>query len=274
MPELPDDTAIARTSDGRPLIIPIAGGKPTPYTRSSTFARALEDGAALVTWKQQMLLKGVLANPDLVPEGFDPMDYRTAVPVIEVLMDAAGARDAANFGTACHNLAWLLDFTDEHLAGVYNLEPPHLEWLDRYAELTKDLQMVEGEVFAVNDAYQCAGTMDRLVRLPDGRVVTADIKAGAALHPQSFAVQVAVYATSQRYDPVTGARTLLHPDLDPTVGLIIHVPQEKKGVIGPASLIGLDLTKGLELASLALQVRKSRAARVVTDWRERRPVDA
>ena len=269
MPELPDDTAIRRTADGRPFIIPPGGGKPIPYTRSSTFARALDDAAGLMAWKQQMLLKGIMENPGLIPQGLSPMDYRTAQPVIETLMDAAGANDAANYGTACHNLAWLMDFTDEHLASVYNLETDRLEWLDRYVELTKGMEMIEGEVFAVNDAYQCAGTMDRLVRLPDGRVVTADIKTGNTLHLQQFAIQVAVYATSQRYDPLTAERRPLHPDLDVTVGLVIHVPQEKKGVVGPASVIGLDLVAGLELASLSLAVRKSRTAKVVADIKER-----
>jgi hypothetical protein len=271
--DLPDDSVIPRTKDGRPLIIPLEGGKPKAYTRSSTFARALDDGAALMEWKQRMLLKGVLENPGLIPEGFDPMHYGTSAAVLEALMDAAGAHDAANFGTAMHNLAWLLDFTEEQLAGVYNLEPHHLEWLDRYHGVTEPLTMVEGEIFAVNDAYTCAGTMDRLARLEDGRIVVCDIKTGS-LHPREFAVQLAVYATSMRYNHHTGERTILHPDLDPTVGIIIHVPAEKKGVTAPASLIGVDLTVGLELASLALTVRRSRTTKVGTDWRTKERADA
>jgi hypothetical protein len=271
MTDIPDDNHIKRTADGRPYIIGPLGEKPKPYTRSSTFSRAIADGAALVTWKQQMLLKGLLENLGSLPRDLDPLDYRTAVPLIETLMDLAGANDASNFGIGCHNLSWATDFIPEmDIPATYHPNNEYMAWLGRYVEVVKPLQMLEGEVFCVNDAFQCAGTLDRLCRLPDGRVAVADTKTGKNLYLQEFAVQVAVYATSMRYDHDTGERTPLHPDLDTSVGVIIHVPRERNGTAAPAQLLGVDLTAGLALASLAFQVRKARSLKVAVDLNQPR----
>jgi hypothetical protein len=44
---------IKRDRWGRPLITPPDGGKPVPYTRVSTLAKALDDKTALMRWKQR-----------------------------------------------------------------------------------------------------------------------------------------------------------------------------------------------------------------------------
>jgi hypothetical protein len=273
---MPGIDTIKRTADGRPYIIPPDGGKPKPYTRVSTFARALEDGASLVAWKQRMAVKGAVEHPDLIPAGIDWTQPRFAAPVISTLMDAAGANDAAYYGTALHSLSEIFDFTDEDLR-QFNPSKELLAGMDAYVEATKDIQMLEGEVFVVNDEYGCAGTLDRLMLippttvvmpdgtvlyLPDGAVCIGDIKTGT-LHTQENAIQMAMYAGGKRYDPVTGERTPLHPDLDTRFGIIIHVPRIPKPGVIPASLVGIDLTAGVALADLALEVRKSRSTKVV-----------
>ena len=267
---------IKRTADGRPYIIPPEGGKPRPYTRVSTFARALEDGASLVAWKQRMAVKGAVEHPELIPGGVDWTQPRFAAPVICTLMDAAGANDAAYYGTALHSLSEIFDFTDEDLR-QFNPSDQLLAGMDAYVEATKDIQMLEGEVFVVNDEYGCAVTLDRLMLippttitmpdgqvlyLPDGAVCIGDIKTGT-LHTQENAIQMAMYAGGKRYDPITGERTPLHPDLDLRFGIIIHVPRIPKPGVIPASLVGIDLTAGVALADLALEVRKSRSTKVV-----------
>lgn len=285
MTVLTDKPSIKRTADGRPYIIPPGGGAPKPYTRVSTFARALEDGARLVAWKERMLLKGVIENPHLIPADLNTLDYRgPAGQVIEALMDAAGANDGAYYGTALHSLSEIFDFTDQDLR-QFNPSAELLAGMDAYVEATKDLEMLEGEVFVVNDQYGCAGTLDRLVRfndpvrftMPDGEtirleagaVVIADLKTGT-LHTQENSIQMGMYAGGLRYDPETGERSPLHPDLDPRVGIIIHVPRVQKPGVLPASLVGIDLTAGLALADLALQVRRSRSTKVVVGMNRER----
>lgn len=269
--------SIKRTADGRPYIIPPEGGKPKPYTRVSTFARALEDGARLVAWKERMLLKGAIENPNMIPEGLDPLDYRgPAGRIIDMLLDAAGANDAAYYGTALHSLSEIFDFTDQDLR-QFNPSAQLLAGMDAYVEATKDIEMLEGEIFVVNDEYGCAGTLDRLMRippttltfpdgtvlhLPDGAVCIGDIKTGT-LHTQENAIQMGMYAGAKRYNHMTGERTPLHPDIDLRFGIIIHVPRIPKPGVIPASLVGIDLTAGVALADLALEVRKSRSTKVV-----------
>lgn len=41
---------IQRDRWGRPLITPPDGGKPKPYTRASTLAKALDDNQGLIDW--------------------------------------------------------------------------------------------------------------------------------------------------------------------------------------------------------------------------------
>ena len=41
---------IPRDRWGRPLITPVGGGKPEPYTRVSTLAKTLDDKTALSKW--------------------------------------------------------------------------------------------------------------------------------------------------------------------------------------------------------------------------------
>ena len=65
------------------------------------------------------------------------------------------------------------------------------------------------EKFVVNDYLEAAGSFDRLVELPDGRVVMADIKTGkdAARYAVATAAQVAIYANSMLYAVATDTRT-------------------------------------------------------------------
>jgi len=113
----------------------------------------------------------------------------------------------------------------------------------------------------VVDELKCAGSLDRLVRLPDGRVVVADIKTGAdePKYASGVSAQCAIYAHGQRYNPETGERTELHPDLDPETGLLIHLPLAPVDGVQVCQMYTLDLVAGWERALLAAQVRDTKA---------------
>lgn len=257
-------TEISRDRWGRPLILPIDGGDPIAYVRTSTLAKVLDDTSNLTTWKQRMTAVGLARSPHLIDRVVSLVN-KHADPVTDARRDlngivkdagtAAGQGSAADVGTALHEMTEVLD-SGEELRVVNERWKPHL---DAYLAATAHLEMLEIETFVVNDVLQSAGTFDRLVRLPNGRVVVADLKTGKSDpdFPLAVATQIATYARGSRYNPETGERSPLHPDLDPTVGLLIHLPA--KSSPPTCRLFDLDLVAGWKAAQLALQVREVRA---------------
>jgi hypothetical protein len=109
----------------------------------------------------------------------------------------------------------------------------------------------------VVDEIGAAGTPDRLVQIGQ-RVMIADIKTGQwePQYPMGVEMQCAIYAEGERYDARTGKRTLIHPDLDLSRGVLIHVPVGQR----KTTLYPLDLDRGWRNVLLALQVKAARAA--------------
>lgn len=261
-------TEIQRDWQGRPLIRPVGGGKPQPYTRVSTLAKALDDTYSLNQWRVRMAVVGVATNRHLMQQAaavasrFDaPVKEgkRELDAIANDAMEAAGVGSAAATGTALH------DFTEQIDAGreLSHVPSEFIAALRCYQTATRGLVAEGSEVFVVNDRLRLAGSLDRLWRLPDGRVVVGDLKTGdnEPKYPLGVTTQVAVYADSQRYDPATGARSPLHPDLDPERGLLVHLPiraDEPR-----CDLFMLDLKVGLEAAALATDVRNMRKAKPI-----------
>lgn len=267
--------SIPRDRWDRPLIIPAGGGTPVAYTRASTLAKTLDDTTNLTAWKLRVTavglarrndlrtrLAGIIAANDDPVGGFGKRDLNR---LCDEAADAGGAGVAASAGTGLHELTEAVDngadpddlLVDERTA----------ERLRQYRAATADLDVLAIETFVVNDLIQAAGTFDRLVRLPDGRVVVADLKTGAhdANYPLAVATQIATYAHGYLYDPATGQRSALHEDLDLSTGLLIHLPQKGDG----CRVYTLDLRLGWDAALLAAQVhavRKWKADNLRTEW--------
>lgn len=251
------ETEIARDRWGRPLITPPGGGTPVAYTRVSTLAKALDDLNNLMAWKARKTAEGLVRRPDLltlvsgaIANGDPDTDWPTKRALNDAVgqaMEAAGASKGATAGTGFHSLTEAIDKGNEPL---FVGEADRVR-LDAYRVATAGIEWLEIEQFIVNDTVRAAGTFDRLGRLPDGRVVVADLKSGKseADYPLSTTVQIATYANGHRYDPETGARSPLHADLDASEGLLIHLPPS-----GGCTLYRLDLTLGWEAAQLAHKV--------------------
>lgn len=241
----------------RPLIVPIDGGDPVPYVRVSSLAKALDDLNNLMAWKQRKVLEGVLRRPDLltrasgaIATGDPDTDWPTKRALNDVCRDAceaAGSSKGSSAGTGFHSLTEAIDRGMEPLFVPADDRPR----LDAYREATAGIEWLDVECFVVNDHVRAAGTFDRLGRLPDGRVVVADLKSGKseADYPLATTMQIAVYANGSRYDAGTGERTPLHADLDLSSGLLIHLPPS-----GGCRLLELNLTLGWEAARLAADV--------------------
>ena len=256
------DHEVPRDRWGRPLIIPPGGGTPAPYARVSTLAKALDDTSNLTAWRGRMVALGMALEPSLVDRAVavanrctDPVrdGKRDLDAVVRSATERAGASTAADTGTALHELTEVLDRGD----ALRVIPERWMGHLDAYQRATACLDVLDIETFVVNDAVTAAGTFDRLVRLPDGRVVVADYKTGRhdASYPSGVTTQIATYARGHRYDPATGTRSPIHPDLVASTGLLIHQPASGDGT---CRLYLLDLTVGWEQARMAAEVARIR----------------
>ena len=177
--------------------------------------------------------------------------HRKIDDIIEQAMTVAESERAANIGTALHALSEHVD------AGTLPKDTPQqfVPDLNAYATAMAGIRIIAAEQFVVCDDVQAAGTFDRLVRLPDGRIVVADIKTGQhePKYPHSSTIQIAVYAHGHLYDPDKGRLGYL-PDLGVSTdaGLLIHLPAGQ----ARCDLYLLDLQVGWQLAQTAVMVRQ------------------
>lgn len=246
-------TDIPRDRWDRPLIVPIEGGEPVPFTRVSTLAKALDDQTALMAWKQRKTAEGLVRRPDLLTRvagalanGDPDTDWPTKKDLNRVCSEAteaAGASKGSSAGTGFHALTEAIDRGEEPMF----VTPDDAKRLDAYRAATQGYTALDIETFVVNDAVRAAGTFDRLWLCPDGRVRVGDLKTGKseAEYPFSTTVQIAVYANGCRYNPDDG-RMPLHANLDLSTGLLVHMPPS-----GGCQVIPLDLEKGWRAAQAA-----------------------
>lgn len=270
---------IPRDQWQRPKVVP-AGGKPGSktrgYTRASTLGGTLEDTFGLVDWKLRMTAVGLAQRPELIlatnGAAKGDLDHintkRKLNEITESAMQAAQASAKAHIGTAMHAYAEQVDLGND--PGYIPAE--FAGDLTAYVALTKPLfNHLHIEQFCVCDELEVGGTPDRIseiladMQAPDGQI----IRAGEVLVTDEktsknmdfggikFSVQLAVYSRSVAYDWQEALRTPWLPDgreVRQDWGIIIHVPAGK----ATASLYWVDLSKGWELAKLAVTVREWR----------------
>lgn len=244
---------VARDRWGRPMVIPPKGGKPVAYTRCTSYIDVLDDRFALEQWKQRMVALGLAARPDLLLSVSAHKDDKKALnKVIDDAREAAAASAAATTGTALHALTELVDRGQE----LPPLPPGPKRSLEVYREATAELKAAHIETFCVLDSYKIGGTPDRIVRHGKGRYV-ADIKTGniewGAL---KIAMQLAIYARSNTYDPATHARGI--HEADTRRGLVIHLPAVDDPAEARCDLHWFDLDAGWEAVQVARRVREQR----------------
>ena len=245
----------------RPLIVPPGGGKPVPYTRSSSAAKTVEDHWNLEMWARRNIVYGVTHDQSLAARalalGGTPQTWTDAQKklVDKIHEDAAlvaQAHKGADIGTAVHLMTARVDLGEEIDAGPYQAD------IDAYvaamagAGFSTRPEWVE--VKLVCDALQMAGTADRIVVLGD-RIIVADIKTGASVDygGLGWGAQLACYAHGSIYDVEADVR-LDTPPMDRTTGIIIHLPAGQ----GRCDLYEIDLVAGYRAAQLANEIRAVR----------------
>lgn len=258
---------IPRDRWDRPIILDPATGKTSPFTRVSRLAKAPDDVGGLINWSAAQAVRGLVARRDLYETACISLDDGKAINQIAAKAKEAAATDAAaNFGTVLHRWTELLDLKQATLDDV---PPDYKDSLSLYVEEMTPFEVIETELFCVADEVKAAGTMDRLLRLPDGAVVVADVKTGKHANSygaQSVAIQTATYAHGKRYNEATGERTDLHPDLDPDRGVLIHMPLPVFGTPPSVDLYLIDTALGWQGALMAARILRWRKVDVLTPW--------
>ena len=249
---------LPRDQYGRPLID--CDGKPRPYTRISTLAKALDKGEGLTKWKIRKTAEGLASRPDLLAlvQSAKPDDTRTVDQACEQAMEAARSQEGANMGTALHSLTERVD--DGELDQIHT-SPEVMADLKAYAATMNTIKVLAKEIFVVVDEIEAAGTFDRLVQIGD-QIYVADIKTGQnePKFPHSAAMQTAIYAHGTTYTTNEGRISDLTKHVDQERALLIHLPAGQ----ARCELYWLDIATGWEMALLATRARK---------WQSSKPIE-
>jgi hypothetical protein len=265
---------VRRDRWGRYLVLPPEGGKPVGYTRATTVAKIGADEYRINKRNLRMVALGLVANPELIERINGAADDRQALDdICERARILAGADDAANLGTHIHAMVERALTTGENPPGPYSADVAAVvATIDRLR-----LDVIEAEVFLVNDRYKIAGTADLLLRHREtGDVIVADLKTGAntTYGKSQWQTQLTIYATSNakyRQGPAEdGSEDTREPlpKINDAYALILHcVPGS--GVCTP---LRLELDQGA--LDLAIAMQNHRKAKPLGPWPEPTPEQA
>jgi hypothetical protein len=276
---------------GRYRLPALDGSGTRSWTRATTVVGALKDLNGLIGWKRRKVAEGLALRPELlagvsdlaaqIEAAADWRDAKDAKAAFDELCDQAaheaGADRGSEAGTQAHTLTEYADAgrLDEvrHLATEAELADlgAYLDACDA-AQIERPAEWIERVV--VCSVTDSAGTLDRIVVMPDGRVLIADVKSQASVDFgwMEIACQLAQYANADgMVNLETGRLEPLPADLDKTTGLVMHVPVGK----ATCDLYEIDLVAGWEAALTAAEVRRHRSRSKVMGWpyTPRRSVD-
>lgn len=249
---------VCRDGKQQPRIL-TPDGEVRSYSRSSGYGKILEDLNALMGWKCRMVLLGVLAKPGLMERAKYVANNRNGLALVaEQALEAGGATAQATRGTSVHSLTEYVD--QGHWETLVDLPDLILNDLRAYRNTLDEYEVdpLSMEQFTVQDALRCAGTFDRLVHIPQPcpvclkQTYIADLKTSSTVnYPHSWAVQLAIYANSERYDIPTRERSPM--DVCKHRGVLIHLPAEQ----AECDLYWIDIAKGWEIATTLVPAMKA-----------------
>ena len=273
-PEKPD----YQRANGAPVVL--VDGKRERFSRTSSYAKPLDDESALTNWRIDTACFGVAGDKALQARYVSTKrDDRSAIKDLrEAAIQAGRGSEAADVGTAIHAMSERWEDGDDE----FDPPEPYLSALKAYsAEMDKlGLKSTHFEVPMVTVEYRCAGTADRIYELtkplvvptgeilPKGTLIIGDLKTSKTLDYSkgAFATQLSLYAQGQMYD-VMADEFLDTPEINQDWGLIAWIPSNQEE--GFCEMIWIDLQAGNEAAWLASQVKEYRAK-----WRKEKLVAA
>jgi hypothetical protein len=258
-----EDDGLKRDRWGRYLLPDPDTGVERGWTRVTTLAKSASDTFTLDRWGLRMALKGLMSRPDLQAlVASTPLEEKKKLNDLgQQCKDAMAIAARANLGTALHSFTEQAD--EARTTGKPTPEIPapwrydveaYVKALDQ-AGITVLPQYIER--ITVVPEVEAAGTMDRIVQLPNGQLVIGDLKTGEDLSYgwSEIAIQLALYAhgrglwnrKEQKWDEM--------PEVSKTKALVFHLPYGQKR----CELYWLNIKKGWEGAHLCYEVRKWRS---------------
>lgn len=237
--------------------IKLPNGKEEGYVRVSTMAETLSDSYGLNRWQQANVVKGLARRPDLVNSARVATSNKEIYEIVD-LAGTLGENDvAARNGSTMHRLT---ERVDQGLPLPPGLPDNVLAMLAKYEEAMQQWELLDAEIFVINDKIKVGGSYDKRVQHKvTGRKLLADLKTGQNLNYFALktSMQVAMYDSGKVYD-LDGER---HPlDVDPAheQGILIHLPWVDVAEEAECELRWLDLRLGREAVREALKVRDLR----------------
>jgi hypothetical protein len=223
------------------------------WDRATTLAGLHEDHAPLEKWQLRQALDGVTRDPEILTEVRGLVEQAEAADnwrdanapkkKLDALavraLDTAGSYDGSTWGTLLHTITEWADAgrLDEVLPEITSWGPKGemlLRDLDVYTKTMAENGLVCPpeyiERIMVNLPCSSGGTMDRMIRLPDGRLVIGDLKTQKDMDfgCLKIAAQLAEYAFASGLLSEDGRSIEPMPaDLDPTMAIIMHLPVGK-----------------------------------------------
>lgn len=233
------------------------------YGRPSSLGKQIEDQTNLQKWSERMVALGIASDAELQQAAVElvGLDHESAEfkeaadAVARRAKTVAQAHLAAERGTHHHELTEDVDRDRdpvERMGAGEDLGVPIpvqkalvAAWSAMLTEF--DIEILATEASCVDDVWRQAGTLDRVCRLrrdlrfitvtgeyvtlPAGWVGILDIKtgrlrldrAGFVAYWQGYAVQLASYAQSVRYDPDTDTRSAWEWPIDQHWAVIAHL---------------------------------------------------
>lgn len=222
--------------------------------------------------------KGKLAAGELGPliEEAWRVFKKAANAVAEQALELGGVADKADLGTRLHELTELYDTKGidavAALLEAGEITPADFADIEAYGIALEraGVKVLANEVQVVNHDLKVAGRLDKIVMAkatPDAQRATkmiADVKTGSVEYaPGKIAQQLALYASSEAYDPATHESSRL--GASKTVALLIHLPAGQ----ARCSIHRVDLTTGRRGVALSGEVRRwrSESKRLAVDFK-------
>jgi hypothetical protein len=260
-------------SDGRD-----AAGRRNGWTRATTFAKAAADTFSLTRYDERLTLVGATLRPDVVALAHGKRVREDAKELNQLVLqvkDAAGAKVAANIGTAVHGFTEQVDAGHVKPGDVPETYREHiqsyLECLAQYG-LEPVPGLIERTTF-VDQWNGIAGTFDRvLYHRPSGTYLIGDLKTGRDLKygRMEIAVQLALYAyginhhgvydwNEGRWETPWDSREHLDGPIKVRTdfGVVMHLPIQGDDA-GKCALKRINLAAGWDAAQVCGNVIASR----------------
>jgi len=253
------------------------------WMRATTFAKLAADTFSLTRYNERLTLLGATLRPDVVALAHGKhvkRDNKELNRLVTQVKETAGAKVAANIGTAVHG------FTERVDAGLCGLEGVPEEYRRHVASYLEELEkygletvpgLIERTTLVDQWGKVVVGTFDRvLYHRASGTYLIGDLKTGETLEwgKMEIAVQLALYAhginahgvfdwAADEWQPVGSPMSAgPHPDGHPIKvrtdwGVVMHLPIQGPNA-GVCTLRRVNLAAGWDAAAVSAGVDTSR----------------